>query len=110
MSVAMRLAEASRRTDRLLFVEDHIGHHVAPGAGDQGRVDGGQVGHADLAIDVRVLEGLVLMPDEPCGLLSVPGPQAGPLASLVVDAVAPAAAVAALNDSITLFHILLKTG
>ena len=95
---------------RPLFVQDHVGHDVAPGAGDQARVDGGQVGHADLAVDVRVLQRLVLVLDESLGLLAVSGAQAGPLAGLGVDAVKTAAAVAALDDSITLFHILLHSG
>ena len=78
---------------------------------DQARIASRHVGHADLAVDVGILEGLVLVPDESLGFLAVPGPQAGPLAGLGVSAqIAPAAAVAALNDAITLFHILLITG
>ena len=67
-------------------------------------IDGRQVDHADLAVDVGILEGLVLVPDEPLGLLAVLGPQASPFAGLCIHAVAPATAVAALDDSITLFH------
>jgi hypothetical protein len=46
------------------FIQNDVRHDVTPGAGDQFGINCGEIRHADLAVDVRILQGLVFGLDE----------------------------------------------
>ena len=93
---------------RPLLVLDDVLHHFLPDPPDQPRVGGGQVGHPDLAVDVGILQRLVLVPHEPFRLLAVFCLQARAGTALRVLAVKHAVPAAQLHNSILLFHTWMQ--
>ena len=89
---------------RPFLILDNVRHYAGPGPRAEQRIGGGEVGHADLPIDPGILEGLILVLDQPLGLLAVLGPKARAGAGLGVLAVERAVPVAQHDDSISLFH------